>query len=125
MSENESAMQRRLLERLIVANAQLERLESLIKKFNLFVALGVVHHEVRHSTFLAYLLDPNQNHGLGSLFLKRFLQAAMASNPLVGFTPVDIEVWRAEGIKTLASGRISILRSATTPTASRSSLRTR
>jgi hypothetical protein len=86
---------------LIVANPDLERLESLIRQFNLFVAMGVVHHEVRHSTFLAYLLDPNQNHGLGSLFLKRFLQATMASIPLVGFTPVDIEVWRAEGVKTL------------------------
>jgi hypothetical protein len=101
MTENESGTQRRFLERLIVANPDLERLESLIRKFNLFVAMGVVHHEVRHSTFLAYLLDPNQSHGLGSLFLKRFLQAAMASNPLVGLTPVDIEVWRAEGVKTL------------------------
>jgi hypothetical protein len=102
MTENESETQRRFLERLIVANPDLERLESLIRKFNLFVAIGVVHHEVRHSTFLAYLLDPNQNHGLGSLFLKRFLQAAMASNPLPGFTPVDIEVWLAEGVKTLS-----------------------
>ena len=48
MTENEAATQRKFLERLIVANPDLERLESLIKKFNLFVAMGVVRHEVRH-----------------------------------------------------------------------------
>ena len=101
MNEAGLSPQRKLLERLVVGNADLERLESLLKKFNLFVALDVVHQEVRHSNFLAYLLNPRQNHGLGNLFLKRFLQAALADDPRPGFAPVDIEVWRSDATEVL------------------------
>ncbi len=101
MSGSVLSPQRKLLERLVVGNPDLERLELLLRKFNLFVAMGVVYHEVRHSNFLAYLFDPRQNHGLGSLFLKRFLQSAMAGDSQPGFTPIDIEVWRAEGLEVL------------------------
>jgi hypothetical protein len=60
-----------------VQNPDLLRLESLLKRFNLFEAVGAVRHELRHSDFLAFLLDPNRNHGLGTAFLHRFLQAAL------------------------------------------------
>jgi hypothetical protein len=56
-------------------NPDLMRLESLLMRFNLFEAVGVVRHELRHSDFLAYLLDPSHNHGLGDVFLREFLQA--------------------------------------------------
>ncbi len=56
-------------------NPKLAQLESLLKRFNLFEAVGVVKHELRHSDFLAFLLDPSQNHGLGASFLSAFLQA--------------------------------------------------
>jgi hypothetical protein len=101
MAEAGLVPQRRLLERLIVGNTDLERLESMLRRFNLFVAMDAVHHEVRHSNFLAYLLDPRKNHGLGSLFLKRFLQAALASRREPGIAPVDIELWRSEGTEVL------------------------
>ncbi len=57
------------------ASPELVRLESLLKRFNLFEAVGVVQHELRHSDFLAFLLDPSQNHGLGTIFLRKFLHA--------------------------------------------------
>ena len=50
-------------------------MENLLKRFNLFEAVGVVRHELRHSDFLAFLLDPAHNHGLGDIFLREFLQA--------------------------------------------------
>jgi hypothetical protein len=59
-------------------NPDLLSLESLLKRFNLFEAVGAVRHELRHSDFLAFLLDPSRNHGLGAAFLHRFLQAALA-----------------------------------------------
>jgi len=59
------------------ADADLLHLESLLKRFNLFEAVGAVRHELRHSDFLAFLLDPSRNHGLGAAFLHRFLQAAL------------------------------------------------
>ncbi|MBV9848607.1 MAG: PD-(D/E)XK nuclease family protein [Armatimonadetes bacterium] len=55
-------------------NPELERLEGILAQFNLFEAIGVVRHELRHSDFLAFLLNPNQNHGLADALLKRFLQ---------------------------------------------------
>ena len=72
-----------------VQNPELAELKRLLQRFNLFEAVGVVRHELRHSDFLAFLLDPSQNHGLGTLFLSQFLQAvrrdAMGNAFLVDF----------------------------------------
>ena len=51
------------------------RLEGMLNRFNLFEALGVVRQELRHSDFLACLLNPYQNHGLKGVFLREFLRA--------------------------------------------------
>jgi hypothetical protein len=81
------------LTRFAIGNDKLERLEALINQFNIFEALGVARQELRHSDFLAFLLDPRQHHGLGDCFLKRFLQAALsnADSP-PPLTPLDIEL---------------------------------
>jgi hypothetical protein len=76
-----------------IANDDLERLEALANAFNIFEALGVARQELRHSDFLAFLLDPRQPHGLGDRFLKRFLQRALSEfdeRPPV--TPVEVEL---------------------------------
>jgi hypothetical protein len=62
------------LENFLVGNEGLDRLEALLDRFNIFEAIGMVYRELNHSQFLAYLLDPRGNHGLGDLFVKRFLQ---------------------------------------------------
>ena len=49
--------------------------------FNLFEAVGAVRAELRHSDFLAFLLSPARNHGLGSLALVRVLRAVLAKLP--------------------------------------------
>src|SRR5215212_9398812 len=59
--------------------AELERIEELLDQFNVFEAIGFVNQEVKHSHFLAFLLDPRQNHGIGEHFLKRFLQESSRS----------------------------------------------
>ena len=58
------------LEALVVDNPDLERLEALLDEFNIFEAIGAVRVELRHSDFLAFLLNPTQNHGLGDAFVK-------------------------------------------------------
>lgn len=86
---------RAALESLVVDNPDLERLEALLGQFNVFEVLGAVRHELRHSDFLAFLLDPNQNHGLGDEFARRLLQKALVSaggQPLP-VTPIDLDVW--------------------------------
>lgn len=56
---------RESLEAFVTDNPDLEHLEALLAQFNIFEAIGTVRHEVRHSDFLAYLLNPQENHGLG------------------------------------------------------------
>jgi hypothetical protein len=82
------------LEELLLGNDDLEHLERLLDKFNIFEAVGAVHQELRHSDFLAYLLDPQGNHGLRDIFAKRFIQRVLTSSPdnPAGLTAIDLEV---------------------------------
>lgn len=61
-----------LLEALL-QDEDLDRLEALAQEFNIFEVLRAVRQEVRHSNFLAWLLDPSGNHGLGDYFARLFL----------------------------------------------------
>ena len=59
---------------------KLNRFEELyggeIKRGNIFAAAGLVRQEVRHSTILAFLLDPRGWHGLGNFLLRRIVYKA-------------------------------------------------
>ncbi len=60
--------------RALQADAQeLECIKSLLDRFNMFETIGFVNQELMHSNFLASLLDPRQNHGLGDAFLEEDL----------------------------------------------------
>jgi len=59
------------------ADPELKRLENLLKRFNLFEAMGVLKQELRHSDLLACLLDPSRSHGLEAVFLKGLLQSVI------------------------------------------------
>lgn len=89
-----------LLQELIVNNPDLEKLEGLLDRFNLFEALGVVRQEICHSEFLAFLLDPRQNHGLDDFFLKRLLQESIKqmenSFPI---TPIHLDIWDLDNVE--------------------------
>ncbi len=50
------------------------------QSFNIFKVLKLDNHEIRHSNFLAWLLNPKENHGCGDKFLKQFLQEALGNN---------------------------------------------
>lgn len=52
--------------------ACLDPLKKYTEKVNLFDVLRVSRTEIRHSNFLAWLLDPNANHFLGDKFLRVF-----------------------------------------------------
>lgn len=68
---------RQILERFVLDNPELALLEERLRKFNIFEAVGMHGQEIRHSSFLAFLLDPQQPHGLGDEFLKKLLQRAL------------------------------------------------
>lgn len=81
MQTNEpgTAEQIAALEELAADLARLEQLLALesqaLVEFNLFELLNQRRREEAHSRFLAWLLNPGDNHGLGDYFLKNFLLA--------------------------------------------------
>jgi hypothetical protein len=91
-SQNEDL---RALERLVVGDPEFEQLEASLADFNIFEAVGVIRQELRHSDFLAFLLDPNQSHGLGDAFATRFLQRAIQGAPRADLpvSPIQLDVW--------------------------------
>ena len=77
-------------------NADLERLEALADRFNMFEALGLVRQEIRHSAFLRWILDPAEPHGLGDYPLRQFVrQVIKAGEDVPGNTPslFDLDSW--------------------------------
>lgn len=70
----------------------LERTFNLASRFNIFEALNMVRSEIRHSRFLAYLLDPSQPHGLDDRFLKSVIVAAADSHPFLPVTKLKLAI---------------------------------
>jgi len=96
----ETNVDRKALEAFVVDNPELEQLEALLEQFNIFEAIGAVRQELRHSDFLAFLLKPKENHGLGDVFLKRLLKKILVAvqDVNVPITPIDFDVWSLEHI---------------------------
>ena len=61
------------IEALLLDDEGIGEIEAGLGGFNIFEAIGHTRREERHSDFLAFLLDPNQPHGLGAKFLTRFV----------------------------------------------------
>jgi hypothetical protein len=97
----QGAEAREALERFVVENDDLLTLESRIGRFNILDALGVARAEIRHSNFLAFLLDPSESHGQGQLFLKAVLmdllrQASPERRPL---SPIELDGTDLRGVE--------------------------
>jgi hypothetical protein len=88
---------REALEKFVLDSEELARLDELTSQFNIFEALGLVRQEIRHSNFLAWLMNPAQTHGLGDSFLKGFLFKTSVKARMPGIektiSPVDVDVW--------------------------------
>jgi len=65
------------LEKLFVNNEALSSIEKHLKKFNPIKVMKMQGMEIRHSAILAWLLDPQETHGLADSFLKAFLAEAL------------------------------------------------
>jgi len=100
-AQNTEKELRKALEAFVVDNSELERLESLVTEFNIFEAIGAVHQERSHSDFLAYLLTPYQNHGLGESFARKLLQrvVSFAKDIQLPISAVDVDTWNLEELE--------------------------
>jgi len=61
------------LNKLLVECRGLEQVEELARRFNVLRVLDIEEGELRHSNVLAWLLTPDESHGLGERFLRRWL----------------------------------------------------
>src|SRR5690606_28963657 len=91
------------LERFVVDNDELLELEERIGRFNIFDALRIVDREVRHSDFLAWLLDPAESHGQGALFLRAILMDLFKTARENGFpcpaSPIELDGEDLRGVE--------------------------
>ena len=92
------------LERLVMDCPELAGLESNLSQFNIFRVLRAGRHELRHSNMLAWLFDPEGNHGLDDSFLRRYLMKVLRrargeSSPRGWISPVAVDVLDIERIE--------------------------
>lgn len=81
---------------------QFEALDCFPGGFNIFEAVGMIGQEIKHSNFLAFLLDPSQKHPFGDGFVRKFLKQAARNSSDKAFSPLqvalvgysDLEVYR-------------------------------
>jgi hypothetical protein len=82
------------LDAFLVDNQELEQLGARLSAFNLFNVLRIDQVEIRHSNVLAWLLTPDESHGLGPIFLRRFLSRLLMENNEadISLTPAKVEL---------------------------------
>lgn len=83
---------KRLLEDFVIDNEELEILEDSLSEFNLFEAIRAVRRELRHSDFLAFLLDPRESHNLRSYPLKALLKNIVQKTDGEGISVIDVDI---------------------------------
>jgi hypothetical protein len=91
------------LEQFVIDNDDLLHLEERIGRFNIFDALRIVDREVKHSDFLAWLLDPNESHSQGGLFLRAILMDLFKTARENGFdcpvSPIELDGEELRGVE--------------------------
>jgi hypothetical protein len=68
--------------------------------FNLFSLFKIETDEVRHSRFLAWLLDARSGHGQGSMFLRAFVEACHLDIPLAALDRYRVQT-EVSGIESI------------------------
>lgn len=63
------------------------RLDRSLRRFNVFVAMGAVRQELRHSDFLAFLLNPYSSHNLKGRFTEILLSEVQRSTDKARLAP--------------------------------------
>ncbi|MDK1492465.1 PD-(D/E)XK nuclease family protein [Sinorhizobium sp. 7-81] len=83
------------LEDLFVNNRDLQRVAAYLNRFNPIRTMRMDGMEIRHSSILAWLLDPRETHGLSDRFLRGFLCEAMRGQSALG-SPTALEIAQAD-----------------------------
>ena len=86
--------EQQVLNKFLVDNTELEKLTSILSRFNVFNVLKIEEAEIRHSNVLAWLIDPQGSHGLGQLFIRRLLSTILLESEvdIIDLSPVQVEL---------------------------------
>jgi hypothetical protein len=87
------------LESLFVNNPDLDEIRAHLSKFNPIKTMGMARMEIRHSAILAWLLNPQETHGLGDKFLKAFISEALRGHH-AAMQPSALKVSQADMMDT-------------------------
>lgn len=83
------------LEALLINNPDLHRIRSHLGRFNPIKVMGMAHMEIRHSSILRWLFDPQESHGLGDVFLKSFLTEAVRGHD-GALSPSALDIFKSD-----------------------------
>jgi hypothetical protein len=78
------------------------------RNFSLFDVLGVENNELVHSNFLAWLLTPNENHGLGTTFIKKTLKLIASRSRFLNINDLDFGKLQVNREESGEQGRLDI-----------------
>lgn len=78
----------------LITDPDFRDLETAFSSFCPFEAMGMVRAEIRHSNFLAYILNPYRPHGFGKAILEAFLGGVLPDAPEVASELMDAEIRR-------------------------------
>ena len=80
MSKTRQNITRSEMRDLFVNNEGLATIGTHLQSFNPFCILGVENYELRHTSMLAWLMDPKETHGFGQDFLRSLLAETFRSD---------------------------------------------
>jgi len=86
---NQEKKVRKLYKKLL-NDSNFEILELELKNPNIFQIHYISKTEIRHSNFLGWLLDPNENHRLNELFLLKFIREIAMEDTLNNLDEFEI-----------------------------------
>lgn len=79
------------LKKFVADFQELEELEGVVSKFNIFEALNIVNNEIRHSSVLAWLFNPYESHNYDDGFFRLFMRSLLSSVEVEGFNIFEID----------------------------------
>lgn len=79
MEDHEHSEEEKALKDFLLDIECLDPLAAWTSKFNLFDILRITRTEIRHSNMLSWLLNPNENHGLGDSIIRGVIQYVVTS----------------------------------------------
>ena len=75
----------------IITDQDFEKIELSLREPNIFRTLSIERKELRHSNFIAYILDSRENHGLKDIVLRKLLRDIFSESKVINRTIFDAD----------------------------------